>query len=76
MVADGRGQQQHGLGQEGQETDGAGYRGTVRQVQHVEIRGEVVTDVSPSHVVEVRLLQKLLSVTGSQRDGQTTMFQQ
>lgn len=77
MVAELRsnGEHQDDLRHEGQQTD-ADVLLVHGEIQHVEVRGEVVPDVLPSDVVEVGLVQKFAAEAavekhreGAQRDG-------
>ena len=41
------------------------------EIEHEEIRREVVTDISPRHMVEVGLLEKLVAIAKSGRWSKT-----
>lgn len=54
--------QQQGLGQEGSQTQGQAPGAVCSQVQHVEVRGEVVADVPPRQVVQVGFVEEVPAV--------------
>lgn len=41
--------------------------GTCSEVEHVKVRGEVVSDVSSGHMVEVGLVEELASVSDNHK---------